>query len=69
MASRRQIRLPRQWPKHVKSGILHAISLASVALTIARSRATSRRRIQAELEQAKGELALLREELLIKDGR
>jgi hypothetical protein len=25
MASRRQIRLPRQWPEHVKSGILHAI--------------------------------------------
>ncbi len=69
MASRRQIRLPRQWPEHVKSGILHAISMASVAFTIARSRATSRRRLQAELEQAKGELALLREELLIKDGR
>ncbi len=69
MASRRQIRLPRQWPRHFKSGILHAISLASVAFTIARSRASSRRRLQAELEQAKGELALLREELLIKDGR
>ncbi len=69
MASRWQIRLPRQWPEHVKSGILHAISLASVALTIARSRATSRRRLQAELEQATGEFALLREEFLIKDGR
>jgi hypothetical protein len=40
MASRRQIRLPRQWPRHIKSGILHAKSLASVALTIARGRAT-----------------------------
>ncbi len=69
MASRRQIRLPSQWSRHVKSGILHAISLASVALTIARSRATSRRRLRAKLEQAKGEFALLREELLIKDGR
>ncbi len=69
MASRRQIRLPKQWPEHVKSGILHAISLASVALTIARSRATSRRRLQAEVEQANAEIALLREELYIKDGR
>ncbi len=69
MASRRQIRLPRQWPEHVKSGILHAISLASVAFTIARSRATSRRRLQAEVEQANAEIALLREELYIKDGR
>ena len=69
MASRWQIRLPRQWREHVKSGILHAISLASVALTVARSRATSRKRLPAELEQAKTELALLREELSIKDGR
>ena len=64
MASRRQIRLPRQWPEHVKSGILHAISLASVALTFARGRATSRRRLQVDLEQAKAEISLLREELL-----
>ncbi len=69
MASHRQIRLPKQWPEHVKSGILHAILLASVALTIARSRATSRRRLQAEVEQANAEIALLREELYIKDGR
>ncbi len=65
----RPIRLPKQWPEHIKSGILHAISLASVALTVARSRATGRRRLQAELEQANTEIALLREELYIKDGR
>ncbi len=69
MPVRQPIRLPRQWPEHIKSGILHAISLASVALTIARSRATSRRRLQAEVEQANTEIALLREELYIKDGR
>ncbi len=69
MATRRQIRLPRQWPEHIKSGMLHAISLASVVLSFARSRATGRRRLQAELEQANTEIALLREELYIKDGR
>ncbi len=69
MSARRPIRLPKQWPEHIKSGILHAISLASVALTIARSRATSRRRLQAEVEQTNAEIALLREELYIKDGR
>jgi hypothetical protein len=46
MAHRRQIPLPRQWPQHVKSGVLHA-----------------------RLEQAETEIALLREELYIKDGR
>ena len=42
MTDRCPIRLPKQWPEHVKTGILHAISLASVALTIARGRAISR---------------------------
>ncbi len=69
MPVRRPIRLPKQWPEHIKSGILHAISLASVALTIARSRATGRRRLQAQIEQANAEIALLREELYIKDSR
>ena len=69
MATRRPIRLPRQWPEHVKSGILHAISLASVVLSFARGRAAGRRRLRVELEQANAEIALLREELYIKDGR
>ena len=53
MAVRSSIRLPRQWPRHVKSGILHAVSLASVVVTFARGQATGRRRLRAELEQAK----------------
>jgi len=69
VTSRYLIRLPRQWPRHVKSGILHAISLASVVLSYARGRATSRRRLRARLEQATAEIARLREELSIKDGR
>jgi len=69
MANRPPIRLPRQWPECIKSGILHAISLASVALSFARGRAADRRRLQVELEQANTEIALLREELYIEDGR
>ena len=69
MAPRRQIRLPKQWSSHVKSGILHAVALASVALSYARGRATGERRLRAQLEQAHTEIALLREELGIKDSR
>ena len=63
MAVRRPIRLPVQWPAHVKSGVLHAISLASVVLAYARGNTTGRRRLTAQLEQAETETALLREEL------
>jgi len=69
MAGHRPIRLPRQWPRHVKLGILHAISLVSVVLSYARGRATSRRRLRAQLDQATTEVSLLREELNIKDSR
>jgi transposase InsO family protein len=63
------IRLPKQWPAHVKSGVLHAISLASVVLSYARGHAKGRRRLRVELEKATTEISLLREELNIKDGR
>ena len=52
MADRRPIRLPRQWRNHVKSGILHAISPASVVLSYARGRATGRRRLRAQYRLA-----------------
>lgn len=65
MPKSRSIRLPDQWPQHVKSGVIHAIGLASVALSYARGRAAGRRRLGAELDQAKTEIALLREELAI----
>ena len=63
------IRLPRQWSKHVKSAILHAIASASVAVSYARGRATGARRLRAHVDQATSEVALLREELAIKDSR
>ena len=35
--SRPRIPLPKQWPSRVRSGVLHAISLAHVPLTYTRS--------------------------------
>ena len=69
MARSPSIRLPRQWSRHVKSGILHAIALASAAMVAAHGRTARRRRLAVELEQARQEIVLLREELDIKDGR
>ena len=68
MPSHRSAPLPRSWSKHVKSGLLHAISLAAVALTIARSR-NAQSRLHSELDRADNENALLKEELAIKDAR
>jgi len=62
--------LPRDWSKHVKSGLLQGISLAAMALTVARSRIVTKRcDLQVELDRANTEIALLKEELAIKDAR
>jgi putative transposase len=65
--------MPIGWTKRVRPALLHAISLAATALAIARGQvATSRckyRRLQADLERAHNEIALLKEELDIKDTR
>jgi transposase InsO family protein len=60
--------LPQGWKNHIKSSLLHAISLATAALTVARSRSATRD-LRAELERATNEVALLQEELQIKDSR
>jgi hypothetical protein len=53
--------------------VIHAVSLAGQALLVARGQSAARRslchRLQAELDQAKTEVALLKEELDIKDAR
>lgn len=73
MAAIDDLPLPRGWTKTVRSSVLHAISVAFMALTRAwASAATSRRRttrLQAELDRAKTEIALLNEELSIKSDR
>ena len=73
MAAPDDFPLPRGWTKTVRSSVLHAISVASTALTRAwASGASSRRRttrLLAELDRAETEIALLNEELAIKNDR
>ena len=73
MAAADHIPLPRGWTKTVRTSVLHAISVAFTSLTRAwGSAASSRRpttRLQAELDRAKSEIALLNEELAIKNDR
>ncbi len=73
MARRERFPLPRGWTRIVRSSVLHAVSLASAALTLAWAKATRNRRpkvqLVAELERGKTEITLIKEELSIKDGR
>lgn len=68
-----EIPLPKKWPEHVKSAVLHTISLASTVFTAAHgwaaNRADSLVLLQAELDYAKSEITLLKEEMSIKDAR
>ena len=68
MPSQPVVPLPKGWSRHFKSSLLHAISLASMALTVVHGRHT-RSRLHVDLERARGEIALLKEELAIKDAR
>jgi putative transposase len=67
------IPLPRRWPARVKSAILQTVSLAHYAIISARGWAANavnpRARQAAEVERLETEVAMLREELAIKDGR
>jgi hypothetical protein len=68
-----KISLPKAWPCHVKSAVVHIISLAHFSITFARGWAVNsinaRVRIAAENDRLHEEIALLREELRIKDTR
>jgi hypothetical protein len=61
------------WPSHVKSGVLHIISLAHFSITHARGWAAksvnASVRISAENDRLQQDIALLREELRIKEAR
>ncbi len=67
------IPLPKGWPSHVKSAVLHIISLAHFSITHARGWAANSvsERVQttAEADRVHQEIALLREELRIKHAR
>jgi len=68
-----RIPLPKGWPKRVKSAVIHAISLAHFSLTSTHSWAANSRnariRLKTENDRLRQELALLREEMRIKDSR
>jgi transposase InsO family protein len=67
------IPLPQDWPDHVRSAVVHVISLARTALIWTRSWAVNspiqRVRLAGQLDQAKNEIELLKEEIRIKDAR
>ena len=65
--------VPKGWPSQVRSAILKVISLAQFAAANTRGWAAnsvnSRIRLKAQLDQARQEIAMLREETRIKDAR
>ena len=66
------IPLPSGWAKSVKSAVLHVVSLAHFTIVATRGWATDalnpRARQAAAMDGLTNEVALLREELRIKDG-
>ncbi len=68
-----RIPLPTAWPRRVKSAMLHVVSLAQYAIAHTRSWAANcqiaRLRLKAENDQLRQHVALLTEELRIKDAR
>ena len=67
------IPLPPAWPAHTKSAMIHVIALAHFVLTHVRGWCVNSRiarvRLVAECDILRSEVALLREELRIKDAR
>jgi len=67
------VQLPKRWPRHVRSAIVHAVSMASLAFTASQARAENhscaRTRLQATSDRLQRQVALLLEELRIKDAR
>jgi len=68
-----KVPLPKGWPRVVRSAVLQVVGLAQMSLTYSRSWAADSRlarvRLQAALDQARSEVAMLMEELRIKDAR
>jgi putative transposase len=68
-----RIDLPRAWPKRVRSATLHVIAFAQYAAAYTRSWAINSRiartRLKAENDRLRQEVALLSEEIRIKDAR
>ena len=67
------IPLPKDWPQHIKLAVIHSVALSHRAITFSRSFAINssieRVRLAGELDRVQNEIALIREELRIKDAR
>ena len=65
--------LPRHWLGRVRSAIVHAVSMASIAFTITQARVAkhvdARVRAQSEIDRLRHHVSLQEEELRIKDAR
>jgi transposase InsO family protein len=68
-----KVALPKEWPRVAKSAIVHAIALAHLVVTHVRGWCADsplkRVRLASECERLRSEVAMLREELRIKDAR
>ena len=68
-----RIPLPRGWPQSVKEALLHGISLAQFGMAYTRGWAVNspiaRVRLKAENDRLKHYVALLKEEIRIKNAR
>jgi putative transposase len=68
-----RVRLPKSWTAHVRSAMLHVISLARFATAYTRggaaNRVNQRVRLRAENSRLRQECAHLQEEIRIKDAR
>ena len=72
MASARSegdVPLPRGWTKHARSALIRAVSLAATALNLAYGKTTTSKSARNRLDRVTTEIALLKEELDIKDAR
>jgi putative transposase len=65
--------LPKHWPRRVRSAVVHAVSMANVAFTATQARTenhfNAHTRLQATNDRLQRQVALLFEELRIKDAR
>ena len=70
---RQRLAVPRHWTRSIQSAVLHVVALAQYALVYTRSWAANstslRVRLAAQANQHEQEIALLREEIRIKDAR
>ena len=68
-----RVSLPKGWKQHVRSAVLHVVSMAHFAIAYARGWAANsinaRVRLAAKTSRLKEEVSLLRKEIRIKDSR